>query len=372
MDRTFIVMAIEHYNPLGVIRSLGESGIRPVLIALPGRAPVASASCYVSRVHHAGSMEEAYGVLMGRYGDGKGERPVLLCSDDRTMGYLDARYGELKDRFVLFNAGKAGRITRYMDKMEILELARRHGLKVLETASARRGEVPAGLKYPVITKSISPNVGGWKSDVHICGSEGELREAYGSIQSPEVVLQRYIEKKNEYCLDGFSVDRGRQVFHAIASTYNYVIPGYYSPYMTVSRPLERFKKPLEAMMEEIGFEGIYSAEFLVDGEDNYWFSEINFRNSTWSYASTRAGMPLPVLWARAMERGGLDPSEYRDIREGFTAMVEPVDYAKRVLAGGLSPADWLADFKEADCGFYYSKEDPEPFREAVRNWERLG
>ena len=32
-----IVFAIDHYNPLGVIRSLGENGIRPVYIAIRHR-----------------------------------------------------------------------------------------------------------------------------------------------------------------------------------------------------------------------------------------------------------------------------------------------------------------------------------------------
>ena len=56
-------------------------------------------------------------------------------------------------------------------------------------------------------------------------------------------------------------------------------------------------------MSEIGFEGVYSIEFLIDQNDNYWFCEINFRNSTWSYAATVAGMPLPILWAEAMLTG---------------------------------------------------------------------
>lgn len=371
-DRTYIVMAIEHYNPLGVIRSLGEAGINPVFIAVSGRVPVASASRYIKQVHYADSVEAGYKILISQYGAEKGSKPIVFCSDDKTMGYLDARYEELKDRFIFFNAGAGGRITKYMDKKQILLLAEKYGLNVLNTVVVKRGDIPDGLEFPVITKSISPNAGGWKADVNICRNKIELEEAYKNIKSSDVLVQKYIEKKNEYCLDGFSIHKGQQMFHAIASTYNYLIPGYYSPYMTVSRPMERFKKPLEGMMAEIGFEGIYSIEFLIDSDDNYWFSEINFRNSTWSYASTQAGMALPVLWAEATLRGEIDTSAYKNIRNGFTAMVEPVDYSKRVKTGRISQADWLIDFKAADCGFYYSKEDPEPFRLAVENWEKLG
>ena len=163
------------------------------------------------------------------------------------------------------------------------------------------------------------------------------------------------------------------MFHAIVSEYNYLIPGYYSPYMTVSSlENEEIKKSIESMMTEIGFEGIYEIEFLIDKEDNYYFLEINFRNSTWSYAATKAGMPLPILWAESMLTGVINEENYKKIPEGFTAMVEPIDYSKRVETGKTDLADWLIDFKEANCGFYCSKEDPKPFKQAICHWKELG
>ena len=130
--------------------------------------------------------------------------------------------------------------------------AKRNGLKVLETVVVERGEMPENLEYPIITKSISPNVGGWKSDVHICYSEVELIEAYKHIEAPTVLIQRFIEKKNEYCIDGFCINQGKDMFNGIASVYNYLIPGYYSPYMTVSNfPDGEISRSLQKMMEEI-------------------------------------------------------------------------------------------------------------------------
>lgn len=79
--------------------------------------------------------------------------------------------------------------------IELATCAKEHGLKVLETRTVARGEIPEDLEYPIITKSISPNAGGWKSDVHICHSAEELRQAYESILSPTVLIQKYIEKK---------------------------------------------------------------------------------------------------------------------------------------------------------------------------------
>ena len=33
-EHEFIVFALDHYNPLGVVRSLGEAGVNPILIAV--------------------------------------------------------------------------------------------------------------------------------------------------------------------------------------------------------------------------------------------------------------------------------------------------------------------------------------------------
>ena len=370
-----IVMAIEHYNPLGQIRSLGEAGVQPVYIAIKGRAKIASSSKYISKCHYVDNVEDGYKVLMEQYGqeaEKTGLKPYLFCSDDKTIGYLDQHYEELKDKFIFFNAGEQDRVNYYMDKNNILELAKKHGLNVLEARVCKNGEIPEDLGYPVITKSISPNVGGWKSDVNICHSEEELVEAYKNIEAPTVLVQKYIEKKNEYCMEGFAANKGKDVLIAIVNTYNYLLPDYYSPYMTVKQmDNEYIGKALEGMFAEIGFEGVYEVEFLIDQDGTYYFGEINFRNSTWSYAATKAGMPLPVLWAETQENGYLREDARKEF-EDFTAMVEPIDYAKRVKTGKIDQAEWLKDFKEAKCGYYYSAEDMEPWRICVENWDNLG
>lgn len=373
-EHIFIVFGIEHYNPLGIIRSLGEWGIRPIFIAIPGRAKVASCSKYISKCHYVKDFEEGCRLLLDEYGNYPASQlPFVITSDDEQVSYMDEHYAEYKDRFIFFNAGKSGRITEFMDKYKVLQLAKKHGLKILDTQIAERGNIPKGLQYPIITKSILPIVGGWKSDVHICNSEEELKKAYETIESPIVVHQKYIEKKNELCLDGFSVAKGKGMFIAIASTYNYQIPGYYSPYMTVRNFTDsNIEAALQSMMAEIGFEGIFSIEFLIDQDGSVYFSEINFRNSTWSYAATCAGMPLPILWAEAMLTGTLRKDAYKAIQEDFTAMVEPIDYAKRVKTGKITEAEWLFDFKRARCGFYHSPDDKEPFMEMMRNFDLLG
>lgn len=355
-----IVMAIEHYNTLSMIRSLGKLGINPIYIAIQGKGEIASSSKYISKRHYAYSVGDAYRILLNNYGN-ENEKPFVLCADDRTIGYIDNHYSEVKDRFICFNAGTEGRINEYMDKYKIIKLAEKHGLKTLHTVCVERGVIPDDLEYPIITKSVSPLSGGWKADVYICNSEQELKRAYESIQSPMVVLQKYIDKKNEYCLEGFSIHHGADVHFSISVTYNYLLKDYYSPYLTVGKAdNEQINNSLAGMFNEIGFEGVFEVEFLIDKDGTIYFDEINFRNSPWSYPSAALGRCIPEMWIKAVLNDGFS-YEHVKVPDNFTAMIEPVDYAKRVEGGMVSAADWLYDFKKTNVTFYYDPDDPKPF-----------
>lgn len=370
-NHKFVIVGEDYYNTLGAIRALGLYGIYPDFIAVKYKARVASKSKYVDNVHLVKSPREAYEVLIREY-SGLQEKPFVITAADDIQEMIDEHYDDLRKNFILFNAGKNGRIKEYMDKKSILDLAEKHGFKVLRTVVVERGVIPEGIEYPIITKSISPNVGGWKKDVHICNSEEELKDAFKTIQSPKVLIQKFIEKKNEYCLDGFAINQGKQMFVPTTTTYNYPIRGYYSPYMTVY-PLDNndmyFR--LRNMMTEIGFEGIFSIEFLVDSDGTFYFTEINFRFSTWGYISAKLGMSIPYLWAEATLSGVISNNWYKPIPDNYTAMVEPIDYKKRVIEGNTSLADWLIDFKNTNCTFYMDEKDPAPFYEMVDNWEQL-
>ena len=63
-----IVVSLEHYNPLGVLRTLGENGVEPIFIGIDYRVPVASASKYVKKLYRVKSIDEAFETTMREYG----------------------------------------------------------------------------------------------------------------------------------------------------------------------------------------------------------------------------------------------------------------------------------------------------------------
>ena len=360
-DHKHIVFGVEHYNPLGVVRSLGEAGINPIVIVLKSTLRITSKSKYISQLHMVETIEEGYKILLEHYSH-ENVPPFLYTADDRTMRYFDEHYDELKGKFIFYNAGSNGRIGYYMNKENIIGLAKECGINVAKTWVVDKGEIPEDLEYPIITKTIASTIGAWKGDVFICHSEDELRSAYEKIQTPRLLLQKWVKKKDELCMEGFSVDQGRQMFIAIRSSYNYLLDDQYSPYMTIKNvpPNGELQSKLQTMMSRIGYEGIYEIELLEGEDEQLYFLEINFRNSTWSYAATKAGMPLPVLWAKSMLEKKVDPRDYKDIPAGFMAMVEPHDFQVRVGGKQISVFKWMRDFAKCKCHYYVSRKDMGP------------
>ena len=305
-DHKFIVFCGDHYNPLGVVRSLGEEGIRPIVI-LMGAHPVMINHCrYVGKLHQVHSPDEGYAILLKEYGS-EPLKPFLYTCDDGITSFLDLHYDELIDKFYFFHGRGQGIVTRYMDKENICNLAVECGAQIAKTEMVTPGTMPKVVRYPLITKAIISTLGGWKEDSFICRNENELKEAYKHIRSERILLQEYIEKKNELCLDGFCYNNGEEVIIPYYSNYLRFSNKSYGPYM-VMKPFEDEKVMdwVKSILRKVGFTGIFSVEFLIDKDDNLYFLEVNFRNSTWSYAYTCGGYNMPLLWAQATLDGKLD------------------------------------------------------------------
>ena len=370
-----IVFALEHYNPLNMIRALGENGINPIYISVKRRYEVATKSKYISKLFRVDSVPEGFRLLMEKYGclvEETGKKPYIVFSDDKSVGYFDEHYDEWKDKFITYNAGCSGRINKFMDKYKIQQLAKKHGFNVLDSyVVSKKDQLPENLWYPIITKDISPNSDSWKGDVYICQNEKELKEAIVKIESPLVMIQHFVDKQNEMALEGYTINKGKEMQIITEMKWKYLIQGYYSPYHDVKMFEDKdMEAKLQAMFEEIGFEGVFEVEFLIDKKGTYYFMETNFRASAWNPTCKFAGMPLPYLWIKGMENGCVDPADRKKF-EPFTSMSEVIDYAKRVEGGMCSLAEWLRDFKDAKCVYIYDKEDRAPWDEVIKNWENF-
>ena len=361
LDHEHIVLCREHYNPLGIIRSLGESGIRPVAIIIRDKKQFIGSSRYVSKAIYVENINEAVRILKCEYNNCE-YKPFLYITDDYFLEYIDMHYNEFKESFIFTNAGENGRISYFMNKDNINKLAYKHGINVPNSTVVKRGELPKGLKYPIITKSIASTSGAWKADYYICNSENDLLDAYTKIKGETILLQEYIDRQGEFNIDGISVNKGKSVFLSMVTKYVYLLPGRYSTYMDVMNVNDdKLSHQIKNIIYEIGYEGIFDGEFMIGKDDKVYFLEINFRHNAFNYASTCAGMNDPYLWAKGMLEGYVSQDNTKVIPKGFRAMVESNDFKDRVLSRKIGIFSWVKDFLTCKCHFYFNIHDVKPF-----------
>ena len=361
MREYIVFVSKEHYNPLGIVRTFGEAGIKPVVVIVKGEPKFVGQSKYVKKRHYVENAEEGIKLIKEKYTNEK-EKSFILTGDDVTVMTLDKHYDELKDHFYFYNAGESNRITYYMNKDNMIEVAVKHGLNVAKTWKVMVGDIPADIKYPIMTKAINSFGAEWKNIVFICHNDEELRTAYSKMKSKEILLQQYIDKIDEVSFDGFSVDHGKQTIILTEVYQEYCIPDKYSPYWDVrnNTDLETTGK-IKEIIKEIGLEGIFEFEFMVDKDHKLWFLEINFRNTALGYSTTAVGMPQVTLWCDLMEKGRIDEGIIKTIPDGFKAMAECFDFDARVKTGMISKKEWMKQYKACQCKLYKGHDDNIPF-----------
>lgn len=364
----FIVLSQDHYNPLDVIRSLGEKNLKPISILYGEHQWMIPHCKYVEKLFQVETLEQGFHLLIDKFGN-EDEKPFIYCSDDTTTSFLDQRYDELKDKFYLYNAGEQGRITWLQNKDNITRLATEVGLCIPKSEVVATGVLPKTLKYPVITKVLASTMGAWKGDVYICENEEQLLEAYKKIKSQKLIIQEYIRKKNEFDMEGFSINDGKDVFFPFVNDFLRLYDNSYGHYMTF-RPFEdkELRDKICELFKLTRFNGIFEIEFMLGPNDEQYFLEINLRASTWNYAINVGGGNMPYFWAKSTLMGRI-PYEEMDLRkETFTAMVEPDDFILNVCKmKRVSFLKWLKEVRECECHYFYNSKDKSPFYHYIYN-----
>ena len=357
MKEYIVFVTKEHYNPLGIVRTLGEVGICPIVVAVEGDLKFVGQSKYVKEKYYVKSPEDGIKFIIKKYAKNKNEKSFILTGDDVAVSLLDKYYDELKDYFYFYNAGVSGRIVQFMNKDVMMELVTKHGIQIAKTWKVNVGQIPKDIVYPIMTKAINSIGSEWKDIVYICHNDTELNDAFNHMKSEQVLVQQYIEKVDEISFDAFSVNRGKEA----NQVYN--IPDKYSPYWIIKNSENKeIQDRIRKVIEEIRLEGVFEFEFMKDKEGNLWFLEINFRNTALGFATTVAGMPQILYWCESMEKGFIDQERYfKKIPSGLKAMAECFDYDARVKTGVLSKKEWKKQFRAAECKMYKGRNDNIPF-----------
>lgn len=358
MRKRVVVFCGNGYYSLGLIRSLGEGGYRPECYCYGHKCDIFLSSKYISKGRIFKTADDVLDYLLNDY-PCYDDKPILFTIPDIPAYLVDQHLDQLKDKFILMNAGGQGRIGYWMDKRNVSRLAEKHGLLLPWTIELSKGDaIPEDIRYPVFTKSLR-TVDGGKCDEGICWNKEELENRRKVVASDSFLVMEYIQKKQEIDYFGISlkgkvyIDYNDEISRFTDSAF-----GYYGVIKKCEHN-DTWEKCV-AMMKEIGYDGLFDVEFLQDKDGKLYFMEVNFRVDGAIYKVT-PGVNLPAEWCRLVE---LPQEELPDAlvtkKKRFTGMSEVQDFKASVAHGSMNPFKWFWQFCLTDKYMLISLKDLKP------------
>lgn len=353
-----------------MVRSLGEAGICPDVVLVDHNRKIVGASKYVQNLYEADSIEDGLDYIISTYSQEE-VRPFLLTGSDKIIAAIDHNYDRLIDQFYFFNAGGQGRINRLLSKKEQNLLAESCGFNVPVFEEVRIGEKPKKVPYPLITKAIDSTVENWKGQVFLCHDESELEAAYSQLRGDRILLQQYIEKKNETGFNALTVKGGTETYLPLQLSYHDTTETSFGNYIYFFEPKDEVLcGQIKELMKKTQYSGIFSIDLLIGKDERIYFLEVNFRNSAWSYPSTCAGANLPVLWAKSVLNKGLDVGNVNIKRLPYSAIVDWEELSLALRQGVGKTVRALRQICQSNSRVIWNWKDQGPFWSIVKSYIR--
>lgn len=289
MNNKIIIIGGDHSNTLGVIRALGENGIKSTVVIISDYKKAAVLrSKYINKSIVCKDEEQALLMLQDIYKDEK-YKPILIPTSDKAAAIIDCNYERLSKLFIVQNiCNKQGEIIRYMNKYEQYKAFSKFGINI---AKSQIVNYPFDnnieqLNFPIIIKPLL-SIEGEKSDIRVANNKKEYADCIKEFKDNKyqrVLLQEKIDFDYECDMSGYSyggkatvagyvhkeriwpVDRGSLTFGKVE---------------TINKAQAQIDKILR-LIEKIGFTGLFDVEFFVKG-NKFYLNEINFRNSGLTY-----------------------------------------------------------------------------------------
>lgn len=361
MNMQIIVIGGNHHNTLAVLRSLGEKGVKSLLIVISNDPkPYVGYSKYIQLIKVINSEDEIASAMYSLHKSS--EKAVVIACSDAISSYLDNNRNRLSEDFILPGSVEEGKITRLMNKNTMMQVAVDSGISVPKSWIVYPKTPNINdVSYPCIIKPlVSKN--GSKADIAICEYRSELEYYLEHCNCEELQIQEYITKDIEFQLIGCSLNGGEQVIIPGASIIIRQPKNTNTGFLRYL-PIREFKYDRKSCVEFIrrtGYSGLFSLEFIRDKNNTDYFMEINFRNDGNSICVTAAGMNLPYIWYLYNSGQAIQKELCYDSMKEVLVMPEFNDVGN-AIHHRISWIQWLKDVKHTDRFMEFSKNDQKPF-----------
>ena len=350
-----IVFGHNGVNATGLVRSLGRKNHNVYVILHESLVNFTAKSKYVKGVWYVGEKTEWLETIKSVCRE-IGGVILLLSTGDEEAKFINIHQEDLKDYCIVEGVSDKDIRHLYFKKDYIYKLAKDNGLHLIDTIiiNSKQECLPNSIHYPVIVKALDSTCGG-KDVMDVFNSSKELVEHINTIRPDyfPLQLQSFIKKEKEVMLQGCSLMHGQQIHIPICFVKTrcsgcgngYGSFGYSISTSEDSELLDLTQK-VTNILKKIGYQGLFSAEFLY-AQGIYYFLEINFRNDGTSIVSTESGFNLPDIYCESF-------NNITDIKRNHFHKVYYMyegDFS-HVLQGNIGLLAWIKDALRRDCFWY--------------------
>lgn len=358
MKNKVIVFGNNHLNALGIVRSLGENDINPICVLTGNHRGFVFDSKYPDTCVFQPDVKQGLDFII-HYFENEIEKPIIIPCGDMVVHILDINFNNLSSGFYIHHANEVGKLTSFMNKERVGLLAAKYGLLIPRTWVYKKGNSIPMVTFPCFVKALS-SLYAKKKIAEICYSIEELEAVIEKTKCQQLVIQEWIDKMDELCLMGFSINRGEDVCLPYQMNYLQLPSKSFGArvQLTVFKDNDLYNV-IKMLIKEIGFVGLFSAEFIIDKKGDRYFTEINFRNDGYSYFSTKGGFSLPYYFCMSLLRKQL-VFPNKEIKQKLIGVNELYYYAQCCQSKKISFCRFIKDVLSADALLLGNLKDPKP------------
>lgn len=361
INHTVIIWGADDFNTLGLLRQLNRPEIN-LFFLVRGEYSYASKSKYCTKSHSTKNLDEGLSYLLEMFSK-ETYKPIIIASGDGVITYIDQHRSVLEAYFILPGTSQSGLIEKYVDKSNMVGLAKKHGFLCPDSQCVKWNSDISDVKYPCIIKPSHEQPGLYNEfKFQICRNAKGLKKVLSNVRkSSEFILQQYIEKEQDLLVYGARLRNGETILAGAFIRDRWADSGSSSHgYLIDSIPDGANVEGIHTFLSSIDYYGPFSFEYGLVGDKAYFF-EVNLRNDGTSHYFYQAGanIPLAYVYSCVGQDYSSIPIKVRSYAQFF--IDEEFDI-ENVFHKRIHYKQYKSEKAQATIFKYYDRDDEIPWR----------
>jgi predicted ATP-grasp superfamily ATP-dependent carboligase len=346
-----IIITDDHYNGLGVVRSLGEESVYNILVILSTENTFIEKSKYVREVYKIEPDENELLLTINEIVNNEDEYYLFPLSD-YSASILDKNYNKFSKNVITPNI--AGEMDKYLDKNYIKKIALKNGLYVPRSIVVESNSISISEWdiFPSILKPVK-SIEGKKIDIVKVDNYESLIEninIYKKKGYSRILIEEFVAGENEHMIEVMGYckkDKRPVICGVIKKIREYPIQNGSTSYAKIVDNHEGLNLTyLTNFLKDISYFGLFDVEFKYANGIAY-FIECNFRNGAPGYAFTYNSRNIPFLWLSNNDGTTFRTMSYKN----RYFMCEQYDIIN-MIKGHVSFMEWIKAFIKSKKIFF--------------------